>query len=177
MHGAQEKARASYDVLRRLGSGVNLMAAAQQSLGPTDYQGLSQRVGHVRLCGGIVEPLIDWSTCPGSTRSFRNDSHAVASLRAHHSFQKFKTAATEALHAGLGLVLNPLHKVFTLDVNADTLRWVWMLMVSEFGLDWPSDRVVFELANEPGNFNNHSCLLYTSPSPRDRQKSRMPSSA
>ena len=23
----------------------------------------------------------------------------------------------------------------------------------------------------------HSCLLYTSPSPRDRQKSRMPSSA
>ena len=26
------------------------------------------------------------------------------------------------------------------------------------------------------NLNNH-CLLYTSPSPRDRQKSRMPSSA
>ena len=25
--------------------------------------------------------------------------------------------------------------------------------------------------------NNKSCLLYTSPSPRDRQKSRMPSSA
>ena len=25
--------------------------------------------------------------------------------------------------------------------------------------------------------NTHSCLLYTSPSPRDRQKSRMPSSA
>ena len=24
---------------------------------------------------------------------------------------------------------------------------------------------------------NHTCLLYTSPSPRDRQKSRMPSSA
>ena len=27
------------------------------------------------------------------------------------------------------------------------------------------------------NLNNYSCLLYTSPSPRDRQKSRMPSSA
>ena len=25
--------------------------------------------------------------------------------------------------------------------------------------------------------NTHACLLYTSPSPRDRQKSRMPSSA
>ena len=31
-----------------------------------------------------------------------------------------------------------------------------------------TDKTVFELAN---------CLLYTSPSPRDRQKSRMPSSA
>ena len=27
------------------------------------------------------------------------------------------------------------------------------------------------------NTNNKTCLLYTSPSPRDRQKSRMPSSA
>ena len=27
------------------------------------------------------------------------------------------------------------------------------------------------------NYNTKSCLLYTSPSPRDRQKSRMPSSA
>ena len=36
--------------------------------------------------------------------------------------------------------------------------------------------------DSPGNFaldvnGNTSCLLYTSPSPRDRQKSRMPSSA
>ena len=30
-------------------------------------------------------------------------------------------------------------------------------------------------AGEQGNF--YACLLYTSPSPRDRQKSRMPSSA
>ena len=28
-----------------------------------------------------------------------------------------------------------------------------------------------------GDFINEACLLYTSPSPRDRQKSRMPSSA
>ena len=31
--------------------------------------------------------------------------------------------------------------------------------------------------NTGGKNNNNSCLLYTSPSPRDRQKSRMPSSA
>ena len=30
---------------------------------------------------------------------------------------------------------------------------------------------------DPDNLHDESCLLYTSPSPRDRQKSRMPSSA
>ena len=33
------------------------------------------------------------------------------------------------------------------------------------------------LAGQTGSVNITSCLLYTSPSPRDRQKSRMPSSA
>ena len=34
-----------------------------------------------------------------------------------------------------------------------------------------------ELAKEAAFFSVGTCLLYTSPSPRDRQKSRMPSSA
>ena len=34
-----------------------------------------------------------------------------------------------------------------------------------------------EIANSDGNATPSTCLLYTSPSPRDRQKSRMPSSA
>ena len=38
-----------------------------------------------------------------------------------------------------------------------------------------------KILDEEGNLllagDNDSCLLYTSPSPRDRQKSRMPSSA
>ena len=34
-----------------------------------------------------------------------------------------------------------------------------------------------ELIGLPENFAFMGCLLYTSPSPRDRQKSRMPSSA
>ena len=39
-------------------------------------------------------------------------------------------------------------------------------------LGFPSDAYVLALAGGTG-----VCLLYTSPSPRDRQKSRMPSSA
>ena len=37
--------------------------------------------------------------------------------------------------------------------------------------------VEFELWSHDQNSITDSCLLYTSPSPRDRQKSRMPSSA
>ena len=37
---------------------------------------------------------------------------------------------------------------------------------------WPLEFVITDIVNE-----YYGCLLYTSPSPRDRQKSRMPSSA
>ena len=39
--------------------------------------------------------------------------------------------------------------------------------------------IIDEVISEPlgGAHRNKDCLLYTSPSPRDRQKSRMPSSA
>ena len=51
---------------------------------------------------------------------------------------------------------------------------------------WLSDKVVYELEDEEVALQAlqmaeekvaYTCLLYTSPSPRDRQKSRMPSSA
>ena len=42
------------------------------------------------------------------------------------------------------------------------------------GLEFPYREMVREWN---GSFVHVSCLLYTSPSPRDRQKSRMPSSA
>ena len=36
---------------------------------------------------------------------------------------------------------------------------------------------ISQALKEPNSPNPNTCLLYTSPSPRDRQKSRMPSSA
>ena len=39
------------------------------------------------------------------------------------------------------------------------------------------DRLRYKFLGSEDIIENHSCLLYTSPSPRDRQKSRMPSSA
>ena len=46
----------------------------------------------------------------------------------------------------------------------------WTVRIEATGL-------VFEGIGETRSQALHSCLLYTSPSPRDRQKSRMPSSA
>ena len=42
------------------------------------------------------------------------------------------------------------------------------LRIEAFALNWGDADLMLD---------NYSCLLYTSPSPRDRQKSRMPSSA
>ena len=40
----------------------------------------------------------------------------------------------------------------------------------------PGDKNI-RFVRQLGPYDDYSCLLYTSPSPRDRQKSRMPSSA
>lgn len=147
----------SATVLRRLGSGVSIMTAALTRMRTEDWDGLAHRVGHVRVCGSVVEPLIDWSLCPGATRRFDSDTQAVDLLRRSVHFERFKAAASAAQQAGLAIVLNPMQQLHTLEVSASTLRWVWMAMLAEFSTaEWPAERVVFELVNEPGNFQNHS---------------------
>ena len=74
---------------------------------------------------------------------------------------------------------------FLTDTTADNQHYIYQLIsqsgvgtlsiyAKANGYNWlrlrlPSEEAYFDLAN--------GCLLYTSPSPRDRQKSRMPSSA
>ena len=61
-------------------------------------------------------------------------------------------------------------------------RVVRYFINAKYGISQPDLEMLIFLYDEPyftrakfKEFNN--CLLYTSPSPRDRQKSRMPSSA
>ena len=145
--------------LRRLGHGVNIMTTALSALSAIDYQGLAQRVQHVRLCGSVVEPLIDWSVCPGATRHFANDAEAVSSLRRSRHMRELKAAVMAAQRVGLPAVINPMHRLFTLEVKPDTLRWVWSAMLLEFTeAAFPPEDFVFELTNEPGNYHNHSVV-------------------
>ena len=50
-------------------------------------------------------------------------------------------------------------------------------VVDSPGLVVDVDRVTENIAKMVAMVDGNTCLLYTSPSPRDRQKSRMPSSA
>ena len=86
-------------VLRRLGGGVGIMTAAVSRMHTEDWDGLAKRVGHIRLCGSVVEPLIDWSQCPGATRQFDSNTQAVHLLRRSAHFVRFKAAASAARQA------------------------------------------------------------------------------
>ena len=60
----------------------------------------------------------------------------------------------------------PKNEVYDIDLQYYTSRGKW------YHVSWKGD-----MSKSGGIATNIGCLLYTSPSPRDRQKSRMPSSA
>ena len=78
--------------------------------------------------------------------------------------------AVEAFHSafGLGIAKQP---TATLAKETIDLRYNLMKEENEEYLEAAAAGDLVEIADALG------CLLYTSPSPRDRQKSRMPSSA
>ena len=74
-----------------------------------------------------------------------------------------------------GLVMNPKQKeLIQIQVDGVTIEGLLELPANAQGI------VLFAHGSGSSRHsprNNYVCLLYTSPSPRDRQKSRMPSSA
>ena len=150
---------------RSMGRGININPWSLHRLTPEDYIGLAKRgVGHVRLGGNIAEPLQDWTTCPASTKTLRhlggNDSMAryaiINSLgkdptpMGKAGFKMLKQAATDAVAAGLKVVLNPFHRRLRVAVSSDTIRWIWGAVLQEFHPDdFPYDQVAFEMVRLP----------------------------
>ena len=66
--------------------------------------------------------------------------------------------------------INPVEKF--LRSNPRIASIIYFSTLGYLGFNIYSDIILSE-----SNNSSNSCLLYTSPSPRDRQKSRMPSSA
>ena len=74
-----------------------------------------------------------------------------------------KTEVAKVLASSLGRQLIRLQCYEGLDIASAVYEW-----------NYQAQMIQIRLAEAGGN---STCLLYTSPSPRDRQKSRMPSSA
>ena len=57
------------------------------------------------------------------------------------------------------------------------IRWLLLVTVVMSSIASISELMLYVYLGRIVDWMNATCLLYTSPSPRDRQKSRMPSSA
>ena len=83
----------------------------------------------------------------------------------------------------LGLVDKVKALVAEIGCTAGQLALAWVLHQGDFIVPIPGSRKLERLDENNGALNieltaeDLSCLLYTSPSPRDRTRSRMPSSA
>ena len=152
-----------------LGRGVNIapFAVRYSRVEAADLQGLASRgVQHVRICGWIAEALADWRTCPASSRPMPSDELSATSSvitggigvpddQAPRAFANLKQLTRDALDAGLAIVLNPFHQRQLVEVNVETVRWIWTAVLQEFGeREFPPDRVAFEMVNEPANYTH-----------------------
>ena len=89
-------------------------------------------------------------------------------------------------HSGESSIINPLdwYRMYTHEVKRrltliikGELRYGLDLTDSNFSIENTDDSLLIHLPEPKLLDVSLTCLLYTSPSPRDRQKSRMPSSA
>ena len=71
----------------------------------------------------------------------------------------------------------PLHRLARLNRTTVFLVTIGVLLLALFLPGWYGAVLIFAIVAVLGGVLRMTCLLYTSPSPRDRQKSRMPSSA
>ena len=104
-----------------------------------------------------------------------NQKKLAVELKAHYDFIVYGSGSSGSVVARR-LTENPDVSVLLLEAGGDDD----LPEVMEAG-QWPmnlgSERDWSFKAQSNPHLNSRSCLLYTSPSPRDRQKSRMPSSA
>ena len=101
---------------------------------------------------GFTEPEIDWS----------QDQMIEVTLNEPDDFLKVRETLTR-----IGVASRKEKKIYQ---SCHILHKQGRYYIVHF-------KELFALDGKSANLSINDCLLYTSPSPRDRQKSRMPSSA
>ena len=76
-----------------------------------------------------------------------------------------------------GLLLSDLNKKTNFEAFDDRLNLLLETLIGGSKVDSSDSITVVTSIGDPRFFQPYSCLLYTSPSPRDQRGSRMPSSA
>ena len=126
----------------------------------------------------VIKTLSTWFNLFGWPSSIRSDggpqfrgefsrfcaSHAIR----HEVSTPYNPKSNGLAEAGVKSVKNILLKCAVTSSNADFVLYEWRNVPRADG--YSPAQLMFGRAQR-------TCLLYTSPSPRDRQKSRMPSSA
>ena len=117
-------------------------------------------------------PNVDWSEYLGGAD--RNHYSELTQINASNA-KDLKMAWTYALPDSGQMQANPL--------IIDGVLYSVSASVQAFALDAATGKEIWRFGDPLKNWAStsrglsYTCLLYTSPSPRDRQKSRMPSSA
>ena len=105
---------------------------------------------------------------------FEKENPGITVKMTHFPYADYRTKVAAAIPAGEGPDVVQLFYGWLNDYKAAEL--IQPLPAASF----PADQIsgdFFPMVAAMREGENYCCLLYTSPSPRDRQKSRMPSSA
>ena len=125
----------------------------------------------------------------GWVRTFRNnqfialnDGSTNANIQIVATLGEFDEAILKRVTTGaslkiVGTVVESLGKGQTVEVKAKTLEILGDSDAEKFPLQPKKHSLEFLREKAHLRFRTNTCLLYTSPSPRDRTRSRMPSSA
>ena len=116
------------------------------------------------------------------TPTTMNDSNLINTAISSMVQQVAEAAAAAVFENGVEKLPPPTHTVYFLRNKHDRKLSIVMGEVKISSISMPEKHVTLTTSRWVVNVTCFSgmdmdCLLYTSPSPRDRQKSRMPSSA
>ena len=121
--------------------------------------------------GQLADPILEVGPGTGSlTNELLKDNYRIKAV-------EVDKAASDVLHERFSGIPNiEIYNEDAMGFDYKTLTGPWWIFVSNLPYNIGT-RLLVNLITEVPVIHRYVCLLYTSPSPRDKRQSRMPSSA